>query len=182
MHAGLIFHDPIDTLVVGGKLEDYLLVASGGARSLVVHLKLPSALLGVFRIHAEKITGEYGSLVTACAATDLDDGVLAVIRVGRNQKDLDLFLHVRKLRLDLRDLGLGHVPEILVLLVDHNVLGLSQFIDHFLVLKTSLDDRLQLLVVLVELDVSLHVSDHLRISKLFLKRLVFVLESQDLID
>ena len=181
MHSGLIFHDSIDTLIVGRKLEDNLLVATSCTRGLIIDLQLPAAFLGVLRVHSEKVTGEDGGLVTTSAATDLDDGVLAVIRIGRDEENLDLLLHLRDLRLDLGDLSLRHVAKVLVLLVDHDVLGLCQLIDHLLVLKTGLDDRLQLLIVLVELDVFLHISDHLRISKLLLKRLVFVLESQDLV-
>ena len=169
MHSGLIFHDSIDTLIVGRKLEDNLLVATSCTRGLIIDLQLPAALLGVLGVHPEKVSREDGGLVTTCAAADLYNGVLAVIRISRNQENLDLLLHLRNLRLDLGDLGLRHVAKVLVLLVDHDVLGLGQLIDHLLVLKASLYDRFQLFIVLVELDVSLHVSDHLRVSKLLLK-------------
>ena len=73
------------------------------------------------------------------------------------------------------------MTQVVLVLVHEDVLCLGKFVHKFLVLETCLDDRLKFLVVFVQLDIFLHVSYDLRVGKLVLKLIVFVLESQDLV-
>ena len=180
VHAGFIFHHPVDS-VAAGQLEDYLLEAAGSAGRLVGHLDLPAAGFGVMLVHAEEVAREDRRLVAAGAAAYLDYGVLAVVGVGGDQQQLDLLLLGGHTGLDLGDLGPCHLPELIVLLVDEYVLGRSEVADHLLIFPAGLDDRLQLLVVLVQLHVALHVRHHLGARQLVLKLLELVLQRKHLV-
>ena len=180
MHAGLIFQHSIDT--VSGHLADKFLKTACRTFRLVGDLKLPSPALAIFRIHPEQVTGKYGSLVSTCTATDFHDGILAVLRVSRNQEKLYVLLHVREFRFKLCNLLLCHLPQFLVLLCCKYLLGGLIVLHHFLVLVSSFDDRGQLLVLLVELHISFHIRNDLRVRKLSLKRFVFLLKAEYLLQ
>ena len=181
VHAGLVFHHAIDA-VVAGELEDDLFEAAGGAGSLVGDLELPAAALREMLVHAEEVAGEDRRLVAAGAAADLDHRVLAVVGIGRDEQETDLLLHLRNLGLDLGDLHAGHLPEFLVLLIDEDVLGGREVVHHFLVFLAGPDDRLQLLVILVELDIFLHVRHRLGAGELLLQGGELALQGQDFVE
>ena len=57
-------------------------VGLGGAR----HLGLPAAPLGVPQVHPQQVAGEQRRLLAALPGLDLDDHVLVVVRVAREQQ------------------------------------------------------------------------------------------------
>ena len=181
MHSGLILHSPVNPVSIGRQLEHNLLVASRSTRSLVRNLKFPALALGIFRIHPEQVTCENRRLVTTSTSTDLHHRILTVIRIGRNQQQLDILLHFRNLRLYLGNLLTSHLAQILILLIGHDILGRSKLLHHLLVLETRLDNRLKLLVILVQLHKLLHVRHHCRIRQLSLESLVFILKAKHLL-
>ena len=61
------------------------------------------------RVHVVEVTGEDGGLVATDAGADLDDGVLLVVGVARDQHDLDLVLEGRQLGLIGTDVLLEHL-------------------------------------------------------------------------
>ena len=181
MDSGLIFHYAVDSFIIRGEFEDDHLEATGSSRSCIIDFQFPSPLLCELGIHPEQVACKDGSLVATGTAADLNDSILGVIRISRDEEYLYLFLELRQQWLYFSNLCTGHLPEVLILLIDQDILCLCEFLNLLLIVKSGLDDRLQLLVVLVELDVFLHVGDHRRIRKLSLQRIVFVLESQDLV-
>ena len=59
------------------------LVAAEVGRSCVEDLGLPALPLGVAQVHPQQVAGEQRRLVAALARLDLEDDVLAVVRVAR---------------------------------------------------------------------------------------------------
>ncbi len=180
VHAALILERAVNLLAAD--LADDLLVAAGCTLALAVDLHLPAFALEILGVHAEEVAGKDGRLVAAGAAADLEDRVLAVLRVGRNQQQADLLLEGRKLLFQFGSLFLGHFAQILVLLVQENILGPGQVAEQLFVAGACLDDGLQLLVVLVELDVALHVGDHFRIGDLLRNGFVFLTQAFQLVE
>ena len=116
------------------------------------HLDLPALALGVARVHAVEVAGEQRGLVAAGAAADLEDRVLAVVRILRQQQDLDLLLGSAALassscasssRAIVAQLGVG-------LGVGH-LLGLREIPSELLVALPRRDQRLELRVLAREL-------------------------------
>ena len=62
------------------------LVATEVRRGVVQDLGAPAALLGVPRVHAQQVRREKRRLLAALAGLDLEDRVLAVGRVARDQQ------------------------------------------------------------------------------------------------
>ena len=129
-------------------------------------------------IHPEKVSGEDCGFVAACAAADFHDGVLAVVRIRRDQEELDVRFHIRDLRLELGDLFAGHLAEVLILLVQEDVLRRCEVVQSLLVLQTGLNNGLQLLVILVQLDELFHVRHRFRTRELLLQGCEFLLEGE----
>src|SRR5205823_14130306 len=67
-------------------------------------LPLEPAPLGVAGQHAEEVACPERRLVAARRLADLDDHVLAVGRIGFDERELQLVLELRKLFLELRNL------------------------------------------------------------------------------
>ena len=166
--------------MVAAYLADNLLEAACSAFGLAGNLHLPSLGLDVLAVHAEEVAGKDGRLVSSGTATYLKYGVLLVLRVGRDEQQLYVLLHLRQFRFYLGYLVLGHLPEIFVLLVGNDVLGHFQLLYHHLVFLPRLDHGSKLLVLLVQLHIFLHIRNHIRIGKLCLERVVFFLKAKHL--
>ena len=110
-------------------------------------------------------------------AADLEDGVFAVLGIGRNQEYPYLFFHGGKSLFERGRLFLGHLAQILVLLVEEYVLGVGKVANHPAVAVAGLYDRFEFLVILVQLDVFLHVGDYLRVAELRSDAVVLGLET-----
>ena len=110
VHPRFIFHDAIDPISRRRQLEDNALESTCSTRILVIHFQLPTTSLSKLGIHTEQIASKNSSFVTTRTATNLDDGILAVVRVGRKQQYLNPLLHLRKLWLNLCDLLFRHIP------------------------------------------------------------------------
>jgi hypothetical protein len=81
-------------------------------RLVVEDLGGPALALGVAQVHAQEVAGEQGGLVTALPRLDLEDDVLAVVRVAGQQQlaqprleHLDALLEGDRLRGERRVLG-----------------------------------------------------------------------------
>ena len=66
---------------------------------------MPVLLFGKFEIGAEQFAGEERRFVTARGRLDFHDDVLGVVRVGRQERDLNLPLQLFRLRLEIGDVG-----------------------------------------------------------------------------
>ena len=129
-------------------------------------------------VHAEEVACKDGSLVAAGTATYFHNGILAVVGIGRNEQELDILLHIGQFAFDFGDFLTGHVLQVRVALIHEHVLSGGQVFHGLLILETRLDDGLQLLVVLVELHVALHVAHYLGAGQLLLQRRELVLQRQ----
>ena len=88
MDAAFVFEPAIGALALD--LEDDLLEPAQAVLVGVDDLDLPALPLGVARVHAEQVGGEQRGLVAALALAHLDDHILRVVRVARQQQQLDL--------------------------------------------------------------------------------------------
>jgi hypothetical protein len=83
--------------------EDDLLEAAGLVRARGEHLRLEAAPLRVASQHAVDVARPERRLVAADALADLDQHVLAVGRVGLDQRELQILLEAGDPLLELRD-------------------------------------------------------------------------------
>ena len=127
-------------------------------------------------VHAEQVARKNSRFVAAGAAADFHDGVLAVVGIGRDEQQLDFLLQRRHFGLKLRNLLARHLPEFIVFLVQEYILGRLNIVQQLLILVAFGDYGFQLLVILVELDIFLHVGHHGRIRQLVLDGFEFSLE------
>ncbi len=121
---GLRLGDPLDAVDAPLVLEagegafplddrlDFLEAAPAARLGAVDDLDPPAAPLGVADVHPEQLLGEEGGLVAAGPGADLEDDVLAVVRVLREEEDPDLLLERLDPDLERVGLGLRHVAEL----------------------------------------------------------------------
>src|SRR5207249_4059504 len=72
--------------------EDHVLETAGAGLAGGHHLDLPALALGVLRVHARQVSGEERRLVAARTRADLDEDVLVVVGVARQEQALQLLL------------------------------------------------------------------------------------------
>ena len=171
VHARLVFERAVD--VLPRDFEDDFLVTARGAVREGGDLIAPALRLDVFGVHAQQVAGEDGRLVAARATADLHDGVLRVLRVFGDQQQFDLLFHLLDGRFQFGDLAACHFAHLLVLVVGEDVLGFGQVGQRRAVTLRGFDDRLQLLVLLVELHELFDVGDDFGVGEFLPRLLVF---------
>ena len=174
VHARFVLQHAVDALA--RNLHHDFLEASGRAFVCAVDLVLPTALFYVFDVHAQQVAGEQGGLVASRAAADLDDRVLAVLRIGGNQQQFDPFLERGELGLEFEHFGTGHFAQLVVFLRSEDLLRLGEMVQCRAVFLARFDYRLKLLILLVEGDEFLHVGNHFGIGHLLTDLLVLYLQ------
>jgi hypothetical protein len=98
-------------------------------------------------VHAEELGGEERRLVAAGAGADLEDDVLAVVRVLRDERLLDLSVERLALSGEARRLGLGQDAQLLVrrgLGRRHHFAGVGELSVDLAQLAEEGDDRVDL--------------------------------------
>jgi hypothetical protein len=95
---------------------------------------------GVALVHAKQVCGEERRLVTARARSDLQDHVLLVVRIRRDQKLVDLGLELLALLLEPIDLGSRQRAQLLVRLRRHR-LRVGQLLPRAAVALSRIDER-----------------------------------------
>src|SRR5512139_3874406 len=91
---------------------DHLLEAAGVARALGDELDLPAVPFREARVHAEEVAREEGALVAAGAGADLQEEVLVVVGVLRQQHLLDVGADRLEGGAPGLDLGLGELAHL----------------------------------------------------------------------
>ena len=71
--------------IVSRDATNYFLVSAGSSFIGVGDFQFPSFYFAVFGIHAEKVTGKDCRFIASCSTTNFKNGILAVLRVGRNK-------------------------------------------------------------------------------------------------
>src|SRR2546428_5136635 len=107
-------------------LEDDLLEAAQIAFVSVQHLHLPAVALGVAAVNAVEIAGEQRGLIAARCRADLDDDVLLVELVFRDESQPELFLKRLDLRLVSLDLLARHSDQLMVAALADDLARLGQ--------------------------------------------------------
>ena len=170
MHAGLELHDGVDTVALDLELDG--LKTAGLAGAGVEHGGLPAARLAEALVHLVQVTGENGRLVATCGGADLDDGVLVVIGVTRDEHVLDIFLELGKLVLVLGDVHLEHLLLVGIGSVTEHFFGSLDVVERADVLARSGNEVGLVRVLLVETRELLDVGGDGRVGKLLLELLV----------
>ena len=130
-------------------------------------------LLRMYTKYIESKGWRYEMTSFSDGAADLHDGVLRVLRVLGDQQQLDLLLHLLDGGFQLGDLPARHFAHLLVLVVGEDVLGFGEVGQSRAVTFRGLDDRFQLLVLLVELYELLDVGDDFGVGEFLSRLLVF---------
>ena len=91
-------------------LEGDLVVPPALGRIRRQHLDLPAHALGVAGVHVGQILGEQVGFLAAFGTPDLDDDVLAVVGIARQQQEPELLLDPGHLGLGCVHLGPGVLP------------------------------------------------------------------------
>ena len=99
MDAAFEAHLRVD--VFAAHERDALLVAAARALAQREHLDLPALRLRIPRVHAEEIRREQRGLFASLATADLEDDILLVVGIGRQEQELDLALERGALGLQL---------------------------------------------------------------------------------
>ena len=106
MYPTLILEYTIDSITRDG--EDNFLVSSCGTLTHTSYLGSPSSSLAVADIHAIEVSCEEGCFVTTCPASYLHHDILGILRVCRDEQELDLLLERGDALLGLLHHLLGH--------------------------------------------------------------------------
>ena len=173
MYARLELEDAVAAVARHGEID--FLVAAARAFADAGHFDFPALVFAEFGVHAEEVAGKEAGLVAACARTNLYDSVLVVLRVLGNHHHADVLFQLFDARLGGVQLLLGHLAHLVVFLRGQDFLGFIDIGFQRLVFLEGHDDRLQVLVVLVELHELLHVGSHGRVGELFAHLLPAVL-------
>lgn len=170
MHAGLELHDGVDAVALDLELDG--LKAAGLAGAGVEHGGLPAARLAEALIHLVQIAGKDGRLVATSGGANLDDGVLVVVGVARDEHVLNVFLELGKLGLVFGDVHLEHLLLIGIGSIVEHFLGSLDVIERADVLARGSDEVGLVRVLLVETRELLDIGGDGRVGKLFLELLV----------
>ena len=107
------------------------------------HVDLPALPLGVLAVHPEQLAGEQGRLVAARAGADLEDDVLLIVGILRDEKDLQIADEGVAPGGEGFQLFLRQLAHVGIAAGDH-FFGLRNLGRDGLVLAVLLDERLQL--------------------------------------
>ena len=170
VHAGLELHDGVDAVALDLELNG--LKAAGLAGAGVEHGGLPAARLAEALIHLVQVAGEDGRLVATGGGANLDDGVLVVVGVARDEHVLNVFLELGKLGLVFGDVHLEHLLLIGIGSIVEHFLGSLDVIERADVLARGGDEVGLVRVLLVETRELLDIGGDGRVGKLLLELLV----------
>ena len=170
VHAGLELHDGVDAVALDLELDG--LKAAGLAGAGIEHGGLPAARLAEALVHLVQIAGKDGRLVATGGGTDLDDGVLVVVGVARDEHVLNVFLELGKLGLVFGDVHLEHLFLIGIGGIVEHFLGGLDVIERADVLTRGGDEVGLVCVLLVETRELLDIGGDGWVGKLLLELLV----------
>src|SRR5579871_164638 len=137
MHAAFVAQLAVN-LVAAHQGDDFLQAAHRGLAA-GRDFDLPVLRLRIARVHAENLVREQRGFVAAGTGTDFEHNVLLVERIARQHEDLQFFLNLGELRLQVCDLFLSHFAKLGILILQHRA-GLREAAVYLLPLaKTGYD-------------------------------------------
>ena len=138
--------------------DDHFLIAAEITLALRYDLCFPALALGVAHIHAKEVAREKRRLITARAGTDFKEDVPLIVRISRQQHDLEIFIELLKLLAALRELRLG---EFLHIGVRQELLALRALLLILLVLAHLLHHGFDFGAFTREIAELIHIASHL---------------------
>ena len=165
--ATLVLHDGVDLLARDLELDG--LEAAGVGWAAGQDLGLPTLGGDEALVHLEEVAGEDAGLVAADAGANLDDGVLLVRGVGRDEHELDVLLQLGELLLVGGDVLLQHGLLVGVGGVVQHLLGGVDVVEGADVLAGGRDEVGLAGVLLCQARVLLGVGDDGRVAELALE-------------
>ena len=174
MHARFELHDGIDA--IAQHLERDLL-ETARLRSVHIHgLALPPLVRSETRVHVIEIACKDCRFIATCTCANLDDDVLLVCRIGRDEHELDILFELRHARFDARDLFLG---ELLHVGITEHFLGSRQIVHETEVFLGSACQLTLVCVILGKFVVFALIGNDRRIAHLGFK---FAISGNDLLE
>ncbi len=125
------------------KEEDRLFEPTHPGEVAVHHLNLPPLAFGVFPVHAGQISGEEAGLIASRPGADLDEHVLVVVGVLRQEEPPQRALQRQTASVQLVHFRLGQLAEFAVRLLGKNPLGVVDLAQDALIGIKGLDDEAQ---------------------------------------
>src|SRR5947209_7868403 len=129
------------------------------------YFKFPALRLAVPRVHAKNLGREQRCLIAAGSGADFEHHVLFVVRILRQQQDLELLLDLEFFRFELGHLLLRHRPELAVGILKHGP-GLRKTVLDLLPLSIFGDYLGNLALGFGDVAVLVRIADHGRIGHL----------------
>ena len=164
VHTALIFQSGICTLALD-EHNSFLDAADSGVVD-VHQLGLPSVSFCIAHIHSQKILTEQSGFIAAGACSDFQNNVLFIVRVLRQQQNLQFLFVLLNLLFQLVDFHFGQITHFFIAFVLYDVLCISEPFLCFLVLFVFLYDRLHFAHFLDVLLPGRLIVDHIRIRNL----------------
>ena len=160
MAAGFKFQARVSALA--DDACDHLLVAADFALRLRNDFNLPAISFGVARVHAKQISGEERGFIATCAAANLDENILVVVRILRQQLLLQVRLERFQFGFARLYLGIGKFAGVGIGGHFHRRRNVG--LRHLILLEQR-DDGCQLSVLTRYFAIAVHVVDDVRIGK-----------------
>ena len=170
VHAALVLHDGVD--LIARNLELDRLEAARVARARIKHLELPTLRLAEALVHLEEVARKNGRLVAASSRANLHDGILLVVRVARDEHELDVFLKLRKLSLVGGDVLLEHGLLVRVRGLALHFLGSLDIVERAQVLPSSGNELRLVRMLLGQTHVFLLICHNRRVRELLFELLI----------
>ena len=158
MYTGLILQFGVRAL--SGDHEADILHATDTDLLDIHCLDTPALTLSIVYIHPIYLGRKQCRLISACARTDLDDNVLVIIRILRQQKNFQLLLKLLNAATCICKLFLEHITHLFIgLLLQHGE-TLFDRLPAVLILLIGIYDRLKAALLLHQLLKPLRIPDH----------------------
>ena len=122
---------------------------------------MPTLRVAVALVHLKEVASKQTGLIATCSCTDLHLYVLGVLRILRNEGNLDFLLQLGLQRLVLCQLLTGHLFHLGIILVCENVLGLLDTVQTGDVTFAGIHDVAQVLIFLRQFDEAVLVGNHI---------------------
>ena len=112
MHAGFMLQFRIDFLAFNQR-DGFLHTADSGFGS-IENLHLPALAFGIARIHAQDIGSKQGCFIAAGAGANLQNHVLFIVGILRNQQELEVAVSLFELCLQGFNFDLSQLAHVLI--------------------------------------------------------------------
>ena len=125
---------------------------------------LPTFHFAIFGVHAEQIACEQCSFVSSRSSPYFHNDVFVVFRVGRDEEQLDAFLHFGDMFFSGRHFFARHLLHFRVVFGGQYILGVLQRLQAVHIFFAGFHDIAQVLIFFSQLYVAFLVADYIRVG------------------